>query len=489
MSIGVLTATAATPPKVGSSCLKEGQALTVNGYKYICSKSGKKLIWGKGVLAAPPLADISKDPRITAQSELTDISKCKAVDISNIGTSSSSPSNGFPRPSYALYQKDRARVLVVPLTLPDSPFTSQDTKNLDAAMKRVVAFYKVHSFGRFNIEYSVLDPTQGIRDKRTVQELGLGVSNGGPMIDRSATLKLLLEDWTPPSNIDSFDSLVIESGRNDKGFAGVALPGETLKTAKGQVQRITFEFGSQTQDPAIIAHELGHVLFGYEDLYIQDPTSAAAAKNPTPAGPWDLMSVADSTFFDGNGFFGWNKFLAGWLQDSEVRCVWDQLDSYHYLTDVKNTNGNKLVLVRLQNGVTLAIENRPGTKFISSALVYKIDSRIGHGSGPIQSLRVLENGSSPFVVDGIRLQVLGANKDGLLLRIQRTSPLQPEATFAPTNKPEPAVTPTTNPDDLTSKICNTLNEIVRNSAGEFWCLATPSDGSLRWSKNNPPGNP
>ena len=42
-------------------------------------------------------------------------------------------------------------------------------------------------------------------------------------------------------------------------------------------------------------------------------------------------------------------------------------------------------------------------------------------------------------------------------------------------------------DELNGKTCTNENQIITNSAGEFWCLKT-NDG-LRWAKNNPNPNP
>ena len=70
LSIGLLTATAATPPKPGSTCAKLGQTLTTAKIKYTCIKSGKKLVWDKGVAIKqelqkpnlmPPLSSINTD--------------------------------------------------------------------------------------------------------------------------------------------------------------------------------------------------------------------------------------------------------------------------------------------------------------------------------------------------------------------------------------------------------------------------------------------
>ena len=53
------TATAAVKP--GATCKKVGQTSTTAGIKYTCVKSGKKLVWNKGV-AKPTPTPISSDP-------------------------------------------------------------------------------------------------------------------------------------------------------------------------------------------------------------------------------------------------------------------------------------------------------------------------------------------------------------------------------------------------------------------------------------------
>jgi hypothetical protein len=47
-------AQAATAPKPGAVCTKAGQSITVSNKKYTCVKSGKKLLWNKGVVIPSP---------------------------------------------------------------------------------------------------------------------------------------------------------------------------------------------------------------------------------------------------------------------------------------------------------------------------------------------------------------------------------------------------------------------------------------------------
>ena len=53
LSFAPLTAHAATP-KPGALCPKLNQTQISNGVKYSCVKSGKKLVWNKGVVIAKP---------------------------------------------------------------------------------------------------------------------------------------------------------------------------------------------------------------------------------------------------------------------------------------------------------------------------------------------------------------------------------------------------------------------------------------------------
>ena len=53
-SFSLLSSPAHAVVKAGASCNSKGQVKTVSGYKYTCIKSGKKLIWNKGVVVAKP---------------------------------------------------------------------------------------------------------------------------------------------------------------------------------------------------------------------------------------------------------------------------------------------------------------------------------------------------------------------------------------------------------------------------------------------------
>jgi len=58
----MFTATAFGAVKAGTPCNKAGSTSIASGKKYTCVKSGKKLIWSKGVVIAKPTPTPSQTP-------------------------------------------------------------------------------------------------------------------------------------------------------------------------------------------------------------------------------------------------------------------------------------------------------------------------------------------------------------------------------------------------------------------------------------------
>jgi len=69
LSLSLISAYSATPPKAGSVCSKQGITKIYKGKRFTCIKSGKKLVWSKGVVivvapkpSATPIATPSPTP-------------------------------------------------------------------------------------------------------------------------------------------------------------------------------------------------------------------------------------------------------------------------------------------------------------------------------------------------------------------------------------------------------------------------------------------
>ena len=79
------SAIAAPNPKAGATCSKAGSTKTFKGTKFTCIKSGKKLVWNKGVPVRSAAAPTATTPTVAAPTDAfaiygKDAARFKAVD-------------------------------------------------------------------------------------------------------------------------------------------------------------------------------------------------------------------------------------------------------------------------------------------------------------------------------------------------------------------------------------------------------------------------
>ena len=409
--------------KAGGVCKKVGQISTVAGKKYTCIKSGSKLIWSKGVKVAKAKPSATPTPSkastlytssaITALDQLTALDICKTKDVST----RSSGNNGFPRPAGTLLGTSSPKILFIPLSFPDVPaFTDADLLRIQGVFREVEDFYQKSSYGLVKIEYEVLVRSKWLTMDKSAESYGL--INPRPQQDNTEALKEILSKVDPSVNFDLYDGITLETARYPGRGVGQAFLGQLFPTKNGVAKGVSLETAQNAASFQVLAHELGHTLFGLEDLYVfLNPQRPSVPGGPNPAGSWDMMS--NST----KAFFGWSKFLNGWLDGVQVRCVSNQIKTIHYVENLDTIGDRpKLLLINLQEGVTISVEVRQPYELAElGALIYKVDSRINHGDGPItaESSLLYQNNSKVF--DGWRISALKSDGEGMLIEVEKVS--------------------------------------------------------------------
>lgn len=408
----------AAAPKVGSQCTKLGKTQVSGGKTYTCVKSGKKKVWSKGKeisnSAEKPVAviDLNKSELITASNNLTDIQICKTKDVNNYGN----PSNGFPRPAFAKVGKLSARLLFLPISFPDFPFKDSELTKLKAMTEEVASFYSNVSYGKVSLTFEFADKSKWVLLNRSAESYGL-IQNK-PQQDNEQVVIDAFAQADPSINFDQYDGVIFESAYFQATGGGHAFPGKQYQTKNGVAKAVAFEFGVEVGKATTLAHELGHSLFGLEDLYVFLNANRPSVPEPNPAGNWDMMSTS------ARDFLGWNRLLMGWIDDQQVRCIKDQKTTVHYLESINLASTKpKLLLINLQEGVTLAIESRsPSVLSISKGLlVYKIDTRISHGDGPIQAQNLLLLPGMSMSIEGWNIRALNRDDYGVLVQVEKVS--------------------------------------------------------------------
>jgi len=468
----------AAAPKAGSKCTKVGQTSTSAGIKYTCVKSGKKLVWNKGVAlkksepAPAPSAEtkaevknlLSSDPRITPLSALTSMDICKTVDKTpDYYQNAVLHKNGFPRPVKSMSGKNSAKVLVIPLSFTDLPFRKEkyqrvqlftsDLDMLNETIPLVKESYKKLSAGRFEITIDVLpEKDWWIINSDNPLSGAWGVDNFGKIVE-------IIEKHKKDFNFDDYDTYAFITGFGVQGQSGLgsaqAQFSMTHKSAKlGSFNAVLMAGGFN--NTTLWVHELGHSLYGFEDLYLfsearSQSSGTLGLKDMNVPNKWDLM--ADSTR---SVFLEWNKFLMGWIKDSEVRCLSDQSTSIHYLSDVDTTTDPKLLTINLAPGVTLAAEVRTAAGVDKGLLLYIINTYTNHGEGPILTQNTLLAKGQTKAMLGWEFTVLDSDEKGLLFSAKKTDIDK----FVPP-PPKPA---DNNPGQPTSPIRVTRGEVVPNGS-------------------------
>jgi hypothetical protein len=468
LAASLISAPAFATAKAGAKCTKVGTTATVGGKKFTCVKSGTKLVWNKGVAikAAPTTSKLpesksllASDSRISPISLLSSLETCKTEDQTPwfMADGSKANGNGFPRPAFTVTGKKKAKILVIPMIFNDVPFleqlgqgaqgTSSDLDDLNRVIKAVPEQIKQLSAQRFEVSIDVLPKSEWwVINKNHPFALTWGIPNG-------PALEEIIAEHKKDFVFEGYDTYAFVTGRR---FAGQNRDGSAqaafakAKNSKTGYVNGMLMIGTMRYDTWWV-HELGHTLFALEDLYLfdfnsQGTTSDVAQGLKFPFN-WDLMADADKSVL-----LEWNRFLIGWLLDTEVRCIAEQKSSVHYLSNLDTGTHPKLLTITLSPGVTLAAEARTGLKEGSGLLLYLINSHIQQGNGPIVAHNSLVSKGESKSWMGWDFKVLESDIDGLLVEAIKTDV---DKFVPPSPKPQP-----TTAAPQTSKIRVTKGEVV-----------------------------
>ncbi len=401
--------------KQGAKCTKAGKVQTAKGKTYTCLKSGNRLSWVRNTVSnntkVPSIVDLSQSSSITPVSDLSPVEVCKTIDLTSRGVGT----NGFPRPANLANGKSEIKILALPIIFEEIPFTDTDLSKLQNALKQTSDFYAKASYNRVKLTFDIPAKNLWVKLKTTAKDYGILPNK--PQQNNEIIVKdtFLLADQQ--IDFSKYDSVVIESGYSVLTSVGQGFGGQVFSTKTGNINGATLEIGQAAGSANIIAHELGHSIYGLEDLYVFLNSQRPSVPEPIPGGRWDVMSDASSL----NEFFGWNKLLMGWIKDEEVRCVQNQSSSTHYLSDFSSSLGTKLLLINLKPGVTIAMESRNNYSSGQGLLVYKIDTNINHGDGPITAEKLLLRKGEKRVMDNWNIELIDNTSKGLLVSVIKSS--------------------------------------------------------------------
>ena len=400
---------------VGKKCTKIGKtSTTTGGVELVCAKSGKKIVWKKKpVPAAPAVTDLSKSSLLSTRDLFSETSNCKISDVSY----TKDVSLGFPRPAGLVASKSTYKALVIPVGFSDAPYTDNDLMLLKEKVAQVDRYFKVQSYGKAQIDFTYAETSKWVifPDGRADHGLSVWV----PQQSKQSFIQEVLAKTDSSLNIPAYDFVVIETaGWLGSGW-GQAFPIFSFTSPSGSAKTIIFQAGRSVGQWFVVAHEIGHALFGFEDLY----SFSNVRENQSPykaTQSWDLMSNSGGSY---KGLFSWQRFLASWIEDLQVACL-SKVGNYQiYLAPLDSiANVQKSLQIPLEPGVILVAESRKYSEFDVGAgdggtLVYVVDTRINHGNEPITVLGFLTKGATA-TYKNVEITSLDSNSTGELVSVK-----------------------------------------------------------------------
>ena len=465
----------AASPKAGATCTKINQSQNVNGYKFTCLKSGKKLVWSSGSKITKPAFEFSSvcdiDPdspkewaaterflsflsctsmykyvpysmsdmkpmdELTAASGLANIEDCKIKQPSN----QYYPWRGFADPSdqqmtnyYNLFASPRPNMIiqVMPISWPDLPYAGNPQTDYGHYLKFFEEWIK-------NSADNGSDITVRIPDKyypmpKTLDSYKDIEKHGQPTPDRKifwsdavaatdaginftgTTLAIVVP--APNTPIAKFGGN--PDGRGNRSSEGMipdmmSVPPINLKEA---------HTNSQLATPHMWMHEMSHAGLDIGDYYY--------------SGIWGSVGSGQIDQL------GWDKYIEGFMNDAQIRCApVDKTTTHWIVPSVAKGPYQKLVVVPLSKTKVIIVESMRSAgynyklpKNSQGALVYTVDvSKTAHGEGtevyrpanrsfePVDGRKsdaALKKGES-ITISGVKISVINTGTFGDVIKVEK----------------------------------------------------------------------
>ena len=306
-------------------------------------------------------------------------------------------SPGFSRLGFKMYQKTEiAYRVIVPEFIDDQVKINFKATIEGLDFSRVRDYYLAQSYGRVDLKFSMQDRTFMLPGKSSdyIDDKDSGEKKAYQL------MRLAYNEFRKVNTAKDFDGLIFALPREylnpHAGFAS-GLDGVTGDFWSDAPIRITW-IGSMPHnwnDPSappwkVLAHEIGHNL-GLSDLYATNSNYRNIDNySGKTIGPFDMMGSLSAA---GNELTFWNRWLLGWIQDSQVACLSDLKNEHRLSISAisSSESGIKGVVIPTSTSTAFLIESRRAQGFDqrlkpdeTGLVVYEIDTKIGSGAGPIR---------------------------------------------------------------------------------------------------------
>jgi len=405
LAVALIPVVAVSAQKItpGSSCKVHKQKITYQNKVYTCTKSGKKLMWDKGVAVKKPTPTPSPSPTPTQTPTPTtgikqkrssvvysppslpseNISLCKIKNASADG-----PKSGFPASTPLYKGTGVVKWALVPLDFSDLPGEANFIERVQQEMEFASDWAYNTSEGQLKIEWMV--------HKNWIRLPGLSRDYAIPKSDNN---------WNKsPAQHSVWQRAIAES---DKfiDFTGIQAVQFILPSGQSIIEYgIKSNIGFEVVRNYVTGEGTRIDLFSIPSTFNEEPNSGrnywswwmyhymvglgVPKYGGSTATPLHSYLIQGSTEGE-RDLSGWIRFVIGWMPETRVYCRTAENLSTLDITLVPLTDnisqGIKLAVIPLSATKALVLESRRVTKFActteterSGVLAYIYDSTLSH---------------------------------------------------------------------------------------------------------------
>jgi hypothetical protein len=171
-----------------------------------------------------------------------------------------------------------------------------------------------------------------------------------------------------------------------------------IVTPAGNVSRASLITHNHS-DASLIAHELGHAWLNLWDLY----SGQRGITDFVGLNRFDVMYNAGLNDYNATDMTVWNKYLAGWVEPNQVRCITSAGTTTHFVsTNSVVSELPKAVMVKISETKVLVIDTWRKSEFnrcCNETIAYVVDATRIHFAGPYRLQGSLEKPGDQLVLD------------------------------------------------------------------------------------------
>jgi len=335
----------------------------------------------------------------TAQAVPLKIDQCK---LSAPRTLNDGVSISFPAIEHRVPRVGSHSQLIVAVDFPDARFQFGDVKSYletVANPKNISEFYETMSYGKVKIGFDIYPEVITLS-----KPFSYYLEDSNKPYSRENQLRAYYvlhetrEFLQNKSVLQKYSALnVVETSMKatSQSYGGTAFANPSFSTypnasslspAYNNMQLVigsTYIYGPKDIS-MVFAHEIGH-LFGFTDIYNVNDKEEPIEYLKHPFDTMGLLSF---------GLGAWNRWLMGWVADSQVVCLDESTDVYETSISALNLkDGLKAVVIKLSSKEVLIIEARRNDKYdtfefnfknYNGLAIHHLDTSIPSGKGAMK---------------------------------------------------------------------------------------------------------